>query len=120
MLTLKMNGSSGLSGLDAGAWNKMCTSFQSSSADLWYALISLTIRMCISYNPAGIYPLLANRLIAIDKHPGVRPIGVCEVVHCIIGKAAFQVVGHDVVEVAGCEQLCAGQPRGCEAVVHSI
>ena len=35
-------------------------------------------------------------------------MGVCEVLSHIIGKAALQVVGHDVVEVAGCEQLCAG------------
>ena len=65
--------------------------------------------------------LFASRLIAIDKCPGVRPIRVGEVVRRIIGKAVvLQVVGHDVVEVAGCEQLCAGQPRGCEAAVHAV
>ena len=84
MLTLKINGSSSLSGLDAAAWKKMCTSFQSSSADLCYAVVSLTKRICISYNPAGLHPLLAIRLIVVDKHPGVRPIGVCEVVCRII------------------------------------
>ena len=59
-------------------------------------------------------------MIAIDKHPGVHPIGVGEVVCRIIGKAVLQVVGYDVVEVVGCDQLCASQPGGCEAVVHAI
>ena len=62
----------------------------------------------------------ASRPIALDKHPGVCPIRVGDVAHCIIGKAVLQVVGHDVVEVAGCDQLCAGLPRGCEAVVHTV
>ena len=85
------------------------------------ALVSLTKRTCTSYiDPAGLHPLLASRLIALDKHPGVCPIRVGDVAHCIIGKAVLQVVGHDVVEVAGCDQLCAGLPRGCEAVVHTV
>ena len=41
-IMLKINGSSGLSGLDTAAWKKLYTSFQSSSADLCSALASLT------------------------------------------------------------------------------
>ena len=37
-------------------------------------------------NPDGVAPLLASRLIAIDKCPGVRPIGVGETSRRIIGK----------------------------------
>ena len=103
-LALKINGFSGLSELDTAAWKKLCTSFQSSSTDLCSPLASLTKRICISYiDPAGLHPLLASRLNALDKCPGVRLIGVGEVVRRIIGKAVLQVVGHDIVEVAGCE-----------------
>ena len=41
-LTLKINGSSGQSGLDDAAWKKLYISFQSSSADFCSALASLT------------------------------------------------------------------------------
>ena len=100
---------------------KLCTSFQSSSANLCSALASLTKRICTSYiDPACLHPLLASRVIALDKHPGVRPIGVGEVARCIDGKAVLQVVGHDGVEVAGCDQPCAGLPGGCEAAVQAV
>ena len=62
---------------------------------------------------------VASRLIALDKCPGVRPIGVGEVSRRIIGKAILQVVGDDVREVTGVRQLCAGQTAGTEAAVHA-
>ena len=118
---LKINGSAGPSGLDAATWKRLCTSFQSSSVDLCSALASLTRRLCISYvDPSGLYPLLASRLIALDKLPGVRPIGVGEVVRRLMGRIVLNVVGQDVLEVTGCDQLCAGLPGGCEAAVHSV
>ena len=118
---LKINGSAGPSGLDAAAWKRLCTSFQSSSVDLCSALASLTRRLCTSYvDPSGLYPLLASRLIALDKLPGVRPIGVGEVVRRLMGRIVLNVVGQDVLEVTGCDQLCAGLPGGCEAAVHSV
>ena len=56
----------------------------------------------------------------LDKNPGVRPIGVCETVRRIIGKAIMTVAGPAVQEVAGPLQLCAGQAAGCEAAVHAL
>ena len=79
---LKTGGAAGPSGLDASSWKHLCTSFQS-SPDLCSALSSLSRRLCTSYvDPADLYP---SHLIAIDKQPGVRPIGVGEVVRRIIG-----------------------------------
>ena len=43
----------------------------SSSVDLCSALASLTRRLYTSYvDPSGLYPLLASRLITLDKLPG--------------------------------------------------
>lgn len=50
--------------------------------------------------------------------PGVRPIGVGEVLRKIIGKAVLKVVTSDVQEAVGGIQLCVGQASGCEAGVH--
>ena len=63
---------------------------------------------------------MACRLVALDKNPGVRPIGIGEVVRRIIAKAVLSVVGGDIQQAAGALQLCAGQISGVEAAIHSM
>ena len=78
-------------------------------------------RLCTELvDPAGIAPLLACRLIALDKNPGVRPIGIGDVSRRIIAKAILNEVRQDVQEAAGAVQLCAGQIAGIEAAVHAV
>ena len=99
---LKIECSSGPSGLDAANWKRTCTSFGTSSSDLCAALASFGSRLCTSFvDPDGLYLFLASRLIALDKQPGVRPIGVGESVRRILCKAVIQVICPDVMEVAG-------------------
>ena len=62
----------------------------------------------------------ACRLIPLDKNPGVRPIGIGEVLRRIIGKSIISVIRPDIVESAGNLQLCAGQPAGCEAAALTM
>ena len=52
---------------------------------------------------------MASRLVALSKNPGVHPIGGGEVCCRVIGKAAMTVIRQDVIEITGCQQLCAGQ-----------
>ena len=56
----------------------------------------------------------ACRLIALDKMPGIWPIGVGEVVKRIIGKAILRTVKEDIQRVVGPLQLCAGYENGVE------
>ena len=71
-------------------------------------------------DPKGLTSYLACRLIALDKCPGVRPIGICETVRRIVAKAILYVTKADVQEAAGTRQLCGGQIAGIEAAVHSV
>ena len=64
--------------------------------------------------------ILACRLIPLDKNPGVRPIGIGEVLRRIIGKSIIFAIKPQIMESAGNVQLCAGQPAGCEAAVHAM
>ena len=57
----------------------------------------------------------ACRLISLDKNPGVRPIGVRDVLKRIIG-----VIKPDIVSSAGNLQLCVGQASGNEAALHAV
>ncbi len=71
-------------------------------------------------DPAGLLPLLNNRLIPLDKNLGVRPVGIGEVLRRIIGKSLLSVLKNDITEAAGPSQVCAGHPSGCDAVIHAL
>ena len=115
---LKAEGAAGPSGLDAAGWKRLCTSFQSASTDLCEALASTARRIFCSFvDPKSLLAFVACRLVALDKHPGIRPIGIGETARRIIGKATIR---DDIQEVAGPLQLCAGQEAGCEAAVHAV
>ena len=70
-------------------------------------------------DPSGLAALTSCRLIALDKCPVVRPIGIGETACCILGKAILAVVGGDIQETTGTQQLCAGQKAGCKAAIHA-
>src|SRR4051812_48575287 len=85
------------------------------------ALASVARRLVTEYvDPKGLEALLANRGIAIDKCPGLRPVGVGEMARRIIGKAVMAVTGKHVQESVGALQLCAGHPVGIEAASHTM
>ena len=99
----------------------MCASFKSASDELCCSIAVLARRLYISFvDPLIVAPLLACRLIALDKNPGVRPIGVGEVVRRIIAKAVLSIVSTDIQQAAGPLQLCAGHTSGVEAAIHSM
>ena len=58
-VALKLHGAAGPSGLDASAWRRMCTSFQTVSADLCDALSAVTRCLCTSFvDPAPLLPVV--------------------------------------------------------------
>ena len=65
-------------------------------------------------------PLLACCFIPLKINPGIRPIGVGEVLRRIIGKVIASVVKNDVMESIGSLHVCAGQEAGSEAAVYAI
>lgn len=65
-------GAHGPSGLNAYTWRRMCMSFKGASDNLCHALSLTARRLCTEYvDPAIVAPLMASRLIALDKSPGV-------------------------------------------------
>ena len=118
---LHTSGAAGPSGIDAWGWRRLCSSFKSASAALCQSLALLTRKLCTVFvDPDGLAPLMSCRLIALNKNPGVRPIGICEVVRRIVAKAILSVTTGDIQQAAGSLQLCAGQKAGSEAAVHSM
>ena len=118
---LKVTGAAGPSGLDAHEWRRLCTSHKGASRDLCASLATVARRICSSYvDPTSIKPLLACRLIALNKHPGVRPIGIGDTARQIIAKAVLSIAAPDIQDASGCLQMCGGQISGIEAAVHAV
>ena len=63
---------------------------------------------------------MSSQLVALDKCPGVRPIGIGESLRHILGKAVMEVAGDDVRAACGSDQLCSGLEVGIEAAIHSL
>ena len=119
--TMRVQGGACPSGLDAGDWRRLCVSFGTVSDDLCRAMADLAKRPCAEdVSKESVQPYTACRLVPLDKNPGVRPIGICEVIRCIIGKAVLGVIGDDIRQATGCVQQCAGQPGGIEAAIHAM
>ena len=119
--SLRTTGSAGPSGLDAHEWRRLCTAFKGASTALCSALAQVAKRLCTSYvDPRSVSSFLACRLIALDKHPGVRPIDIGDTARRIIAKAVLHTIRPDVQAATGCIQLCGGQISGIEAAVHAV
>ena len=118
---LRTKGSGGPSGVDANGFKSIlaCKSFKRSSTNLCEAIATLTRRLCTEFvDPLTIQPIVASRLIPLDKGNGeVRSIRVGEVIKRMIGKCVTRVVKQDVINASGATQVCAGQRSGGEAAV---
>ncbi|XP_028416582.1 uncharacterized protein LOC114540659 [Dendronephthya gigantea] len=128
---LKTKGSSGPSGIDADGWKRILVSknFATVGRDLRCAIatfaqkvstIEIEATMENDRRCTNLEAYLACRLIPLDKNPGIRPIGIGEVLRRIVGKAILSVIKPDIISSAGNLQLCAGQASRCEAAVHAI
>lgn len=118
---LHTHGAAGPSGMDAKSWKNILShvKFGSVAGDLCNTIAALARKMATENCP-DLAALTACRLIALDKKPGCRPIGIGEVLRRIIGKAVMEVVKDDITSAVGNLQVCAGQKAGCEAAIHAM
>jgi len=118
---LHTNGAAGPSGMDAKAWRSILSHarYGSIANDLCNTIAAMARKMATD-TCQDIEAFTACRLIALDKKPGCRPIGVGEVLRRIVGKAIMEVTKDDIKAAVGNLQVCAGQKAGGEAAVHAM
>ena len=112
------------SGLDADGWRRILTSreFGNSLSDLRKTFTNFIKKLCakdIQFTQS-IETFTANRLIPLDKNPGLRPIGVGEVLGTITGKVVMMLCKKDVTKAAGFLHLSAGQDARAETAIHTM
>ena len=116
-------GSAGPSGTDSDIWKTLLYAKSGGKAgeDLCEAISKVTQRLLSELvDPAYIDSLVNCRLIPLDKNPGIRPIGIGEVLRRIMGKAINMLTKSDVLHAMGPLQLSAGQEGGAEAATHAM
>ena len=63
---------------------------------------------------------MSDRLIALDKLPGVRPVGVRETWRRIFEKCVLKVTGYEATHTCRDDQLCTGSKAGIDGAVHGV
>ena len=119
----RTDGSAGPSGIDAEGWSRLLCSnqFRQKPSALCESVAEMAKKISSHpVNPSYLHAYTASRLIALDKNPGVRPIGVGEVLRRIIGKALTSVMKPELIESTGPIQVCAGLQGGVEAAIHAM
>ena len=125
-----MKGSGGPTLVDSDTWKDFLCSKAFASApqlQLCQAIADLAKRLCAEeIDPDCLVEYIACRLIPLDKgltkdnKPGVRPIGVGEVLRRLVGKLLIGVIKGDIVSAAGPLQTCSGLRAGIEAAIHAM
>ena len=95
--------------------------------DLCQAVADLAKVLCTELiHPDCLTEFTACRLVPLDKGdqsdgtPGVRPVGVGEVLRRITGKLLIGVIKDDITTAAGPLQTCTGMKAGIEAAIHAM
>ena len=110
-------GAAGPSHLDADLYCHILTStkYKNENKDLREQIAILARKIASEIiDPNSLESYTSCRLIPLNKNPGVRPIGVGEVLRRIVGKSIAWVLKDDIQEAAGPLQTATGlQGRRC-------
>ena len=107
---MKTQGSAGPSILDADDWHTLLFAFGQTSTNLCKLVAKFAERLAMSIIPPD--KLIAYngcRLVALDKCPGVRPIGISEILRRITGRIIVDRIREDLTLLNGKMLLRLGQ-----------
>ena len=82
--------------------------------------ITMCTEKCDKENGRDMEAFLSCTLVPLNKNPGVRPIGIGEVLRRIFGKSTKSILKEEIQDATGNLQLCAGQLGGCETAVYAM
>ena len=90
--------------MDADGWRRILASnsFGTANSDLREAFANVVKKLCTDLiGTQTIEAFLSCGLIPPDKNPGLRPIGVGEVLRRIAKKVIISVLKNDVIDCTG-------------------
>ena len=63
---------------------------------------------------------MSGRLIALDKQPGIRPVGVGETWQRMMAKCLMRVAGPEAKSACRTKHLAGGVDAGIERAIHAM
>ena len=116
-----LSGGAGLNGTDSQEMSRWLTCYGPASRELRQTVAELANWLANNTPPWAAYrAFMSGRLIALDKCPGIRPIGIGEIWRRLFAKCLLKVTGAEATEACGTDQLCAGLKSGIEGGVHAM
>ena len=118
---MRTHGSHGPSGFDANEWRRILTHFGQQSVEISKTIAKIAKKMATEeLNPELMEPYNACRLRPLNKNPGVRLIGIGEVIPRIIGRTITKRLKNELMSLGSNYQLCLGQKCGIEYAIHTL
>ena len=103
----KMSGAAGLSGFDTYNLRLALLRFGRESTELRKAVAIFVNWLSNEFPPWAAYrALMSCCLVALDKMPGVCPLGIGETWRRLFAKVVVYISGNGVQKACGSEQLC--------------
>eukprot|EP00978_Attheya_sp_CCMP212_P009437 scaffold22328_cov61-Attheya_sp.AAC.3 len=117
-----MSWSAGPGGIDTVGLLHLLLQFGQRIASLREAVTDFTRWMANEMPPWAAYrAMLASRCVALDRCPGVRPVGIGEIWRCLQAKCLLLLAtGDEAKDACGIDQVCAGLEAGIEGSIHAI
>ena len=110
---MNTHGSAGPSGFDADDWRRLLSAFGQTSTNLCKLVAKIAKRLTTSIIPPDdLITYNGCRLVALDNCPGVRPIGIGEVMRRITGRIIVDCIRQDLTSL--------GRKCGIEHAIHSL
>ena len=117
----KLPGRSGPGGTDSEALQGWLLKFGEDSTRPRSSVEIVFDRLANGIPPWVAYcEFMCSRLIALDKHPGVRPVGVVETWRSLFANIVLMVTGPKAIMVCQDDQLCAGLKTGINGAIHRV
>ena len=121
LVARKIWGSSGLGVTDPEALQGCILKFGEDSARLRTSMASFVDWLAHGRPPwVGYCAFMLDCLIALDKQPGMRPVGVGETWRSIFSKIVLMVTGPEATMACRDDQLCPGLKSGIDGAVHGV
>ncbi|KAI2507264.1 hypothetical protein MHU86_7100 [Fragilaria crotonensis] len=120
-ISSRLAGAAGPGGTDAVDLANWLLRFGRESEALREEMAAWTNWLANTSPPWAAYrAVMANRLVALDKQPGTRPVGIGEVYRRLWAKCLLKAIGSQATAACGNFNLCAGLQAGIEGAVHAV
>ena len=117
----KLSSAAGALGAEAIELHNWLLRFGCASEELRVIVASLADWMANSSPLWATYcALMAWRLVALNKRPGVRPVGIEETLRRALAKHVMRAAWDQAKTACGSLQLCAGLEAGIEGATHAV